>query len=70
MAGVNEPDSIKDGRLPEARLNSLQKWTAHRMPDQTGRVVTVTSTDRGTAIETALAMANKGVTVVMAWRKL
>jgi len=46
----------------------MKKWTLDSMPDQTGRVVIVTGANTGIGFETAVALAAKNATVVMACR--
>ena len=46
----------------------MAKWTATDIPDQTGRVVIITGANSGLGYESALALARKGATVVMACR--
>jgi NAD(P)-dependent dehydrogenase (short-subunit alcohol dehydrogenase family) len=44
------------------------KWTSERIPDQTGRVAIVTGANSGIGYQSALALAKKGATVVLAVR--
>lgn len=46
------------------------KWASQNMPDQSGRVTIVTGSNSGIGYETALALAQKGATVIMACRNL
>lgn len=46
----------------------MPKWTVDNMPDQTGKVAIVTGSNSGIGYETALALAAKGATVIMACR--
>lgn len=48
----------------------MVKWTAQDMPDQSGRVAIITGANSGLGYESALALARKGATVVMAVRNL
>jgi len=48
----------------------VTKWTLENMPDQSGKVAIVTGANSGIGYETALALAQKGATVVMACRNL
>ena len=43
-------------------------WTADQMPEQTGRVAIVTGANSGLGLETSVALAAAGATVVMACR--
>jgi NAD(P)-dependent dehydrogenase (short-subunit alcohol dehydrogenase family) len=45
-----------------------RKWTAQQMPSQAGRVAVVTGASGGLGLETAIALAAAGATVVMACR--
>jgi len=45
-----------------------QKWTAADMPSQQGKIAVVTGANSGLGLETAIALAQKGATVVMACR--
>ena len=47
-----------------------KKWTTENIPDQTGRIAIVTGANSGIGYETALALAQKGATVIMACRNL
>jgi len=47
-----------------------KKWTTDNIPDQTGRIAIVTGANSGIGYETALALAQKDATVVMACRNL
>jgi NAD(P)-dependent dehydrogenase (short-subunit alcohol dehydrogenase family) len=51
-------------------MNNNQHWTADNMPDQSGRVAIVTGANSGIGYETALALARKGATTIMACRDL
>jgi NAD(P)-dependent dehydrogenase (short-subunit alcohol dehydrogenase family) len=46
----------------------MTKWTPAQMPDQTGKVAIVTGANIGLGYHTALELARKGATVVMACR--
>lgn len=48
----------------------IDTWTAADIPDQSGRIAIVTGSNSGIGYETALALAQKGATVVMACRSL
>jgi NAD(P)-dependent dehydrogenase (short-subunit alcohol dehydrogenase family) len=45
-----------------------EKWTAGDMPDQSGRIAVVTGSNSGLGLVTALELARKGATVVVACR--
>ena len=45
-------------------------WTLHNAPEQNGRIAIVTGANAGLGYETALALAGKGCTVVLACRSL
>lgn len=47
-----------------------QQWTTANIPDQTGKIAIVTGANSGIGYETALALAEKGATVIMACRNL
>ena len=49
-------------------MSNNENWTAENIPDQTGRVAIVTGANSGIGYETALALAQKGATVIMACR--
>jgi NAD(P)-dependent dehydrogenase (short-subunit alcohol dehydrogenase family) len=51
-------------------MSNNQQWTAENIPDQSGKVAIVTGANSGIGYETALALARKGATVVMACRDL
>jgi NAD(P)-dependent dehydrogenase (short-subunit alcohol dehydrogenase family) len=46
----------------------MKKWTLNDMPDQSGRVAIVTGANTGIGFETAVALAEKNATVIMACR--
>jgi len=46
----------------------MKNWTANDIPDQTGRVILITGANSGLGYESALALAKKNATVVMAVR--
>ncbi len=46
----------------------MTNWTVENIPDQTGRMAIVTGANSGLGFETALALAAKGATVIMACR--
>ena len=50
--------------------NDSGKWTAERMPDQTGRLAVVTGANSGIGFETALELARKGAEVVLPARTM
>ena len=45
-------------------------WTLSKAPDQTGRIAIVTGANTGIGYETALALAGKGATTILACRNL
>lgn len=49
---------------------SKHNWNAGELTDQTGRVAIVTGANSGIGFETALGLAEKGATVIMACRNL
>lgn len=51
-------------------MSNYEKWTLENMPDQSGKVAIVTGSNSGIGYETAMALSQKGATVVMACRNL
>lgn len=49
-------------------MGKRPRWTAEKMPDQTGRLAVVTGSNSGLGFEDALALAKKGATVILAVR--
>jgi len=50
------------------RMTSQQRWTAERIPDQTGRVFVVTGANSGLGLATTRALARRGGRVILAVR--
>ena len=51
-------------------MSSPKHWTMQNIPNQTGRVAIVTGANSGIGYQTALALAWKGATVLMACRSV
>ena len=49
-------------------MNTIRKWTANDIPDQTGRIAIVTGANSGLGYQTTLALAEKQTHVIMACR--
>jgi NAD(P)-dependent dehydrogenase (short-subunit alcohol dehydrogenase family) len=62
---VRKQQQANNGLTPPSNV-----WTANNIPDLTGKVAIVTGANSGIGYETALALAQKGASVVMACRSL
>lgn len=62
---VNKQQQAKNGTIPAS-----EAWTTDNIPDLTGKITIVTGANSGIGYETALVLAQKGATVVMACRSL
>jgi len=60
----------KQQQAKHAATSANDAWTTDNIPDQSGKVAIVTGANSGIGFETALELAQKGATVVMACRSL
>jgi len=51
-------------------MSTIDKWTHHDIPDQSGKTAIITGSNSGIGFETAKALAGKGATVIMACRDM
>src|SRR5436305_1162100 len=58
----------KAPRMPKREASSMERWTADRIADQTGRTFIVTGANSGLGFETARQLAAHGARVVLTAR--
>jgi NAD(P)-dependent dehydrogenase (short-subunit alcohol dehydrogenase family) len=69
-AGAGVYMVVRQQQANNRALTAGTVWSADDIPDQTGKVAIVTGANSGIGYETALVLAQKGATVVMACRSL